>query len=119
MTDEEALKALKKHFEVMEVTLSMRAARENEYAYPSELEAIEMAISALRERIARQNPQPLTLDELRGMGKKAYWHKSLQSDNDHWSILPEYIAQNPENYHYAERWIAYRTEPEPPKGGKI
>lgn len=64
---------------------------------------------------AEQNPKPLTLDELREMGGKPYWHQSLTGDVEatrKWMILPENIAKYADNYDYGINWLAYRTKPE-------
>ena len=58
--------------------------------------------------------EPLTLDELREMGGKPYWHVGLQEDSKapHWVILDPFFAKHIENYGYGERWIAYLRPPE-------
>ena len=68
-----------------------------------------------KRRRAEENPQPLTLDELREMGGKPYWHQSLTGDveaTSKWMILPENIAKYADNYDYGINWLAYRTRPE-------
>ena len=57
------------------------------------------------------NP-PLTLDELREMGGKSYWHVGLQEDSPppHWNVLDPFYAQHIEDYGYGKRWLAYRYE---------
>ena len=56
------------------------------------------------------NP-PLTIDELHNMANKPYWHKSLSgAENDRWTILPDNIAEQPQDYHYGDRWLAYKHE---------
>lgn len=55
---------------------------------------------------------PLTLDEMREMGGKPYWHVGLQEDSPppHWSILDSFYASHIEDYGYGKRWLAYRCE---------
>lgn len=62
----------------------------------------------------RGNPRPLTLDELRDMGGKPYWHVGLlqESPPPHWNILEPFYAQHIEDYRYGENWLAYRHKTE-------
>lgn len=60
MTIEEAIKAMQNIDLVLSVT-------------ESEHEAARMAISALRAQAERENPQPLTLEELRRMDGQPVW----------------------------------------------
>lgn len=64
--------------------------------------------------------EPLTIEELKEMSGKPYWHVSLMDSKkspdhwrkspDHWRILPDDIAKNPQDYYYGEIWFAYRRE---------
>ena len=56
----------------------------------------------------------LTLEEMREMGGKPYWHIGLQKESPppHWAILDPFFAQHIEDYRYGDRWIAYRRPPE-------
>lgn len=56
---------------------------------------------------------PLTLEQLRGMGGKPYWHVGLRKENadPHWKILDPFIARYPEDYGYGKRWLAYAYQP--------
>ena len=58
--------------------------------------------------------EPLTLEELRGMANKPYWHVGLREESaaPHWSILDPLLAYHPEDYDYGEGWLAYRRPPE-------
>lgn len=67
--------------------------------------------AALLERDEPPN-NPLTLEELRGMGGEPYYHISLQGSGDHWEVMDTLIARNIQDYHYGERWLAYRRKPE-------
>lgn len=62
-------------------------------------------------RTVPPNP-PLTLEEVRVMGGKPYWHVGLQEDSPppHWNILDPLYAQHIEDYGYGKRWLAYRYE---------
>lgn len=52
---------------------------------------------------------PLTIEQLREMGGKPYWHVGLQDDSPkpHWKILDQFVANHPEDYGYGKRWLAY------------
>lgn len=56
----------------------------------------------------------LTLEEMREMGGKPYWHIGLQKESPppHWNILDPFCAKRIEDYKYGENWIAYRRPPE-------
>ena len=56
--------------------------------------------------------KPLTLDELRFMANKPYWHVGLREDSGapHWSILDPLLAYHPEDYDYGKTWLAYAAE---------
>ena len=61
-----------------------------------------------------QPNEPLTLEELRGMANKPYWHVGLREESaaPHWSILDPLLAYHPEDYDYGEGWLAYHRPPE-------
>lgn len=62
---------------------------------------------------ASKNNNPLTIEELKEMSGKPYWHvvsTDFKQSPDHWRILPDHVAQNPEDYHYGDGWFAYRIE---------
>ena len=59
--------------------------------------------------------EPLAAEQLREMNGKPYWHEDLMdSEYSHkqWRIMPLWIAENPQDYHYGEDWLAYRREME-------
>ena len=62
-------------------------------------------------RAIEPNP-PLTLEELREMDGKPYWHVGLQDNSPppHWAILPDHVAKCPQDYFYGKYWLAYRYE---------
>lgn len=74
-------------------------------------DALSTALAAMREQQERENPHPLTLEELRERANKPYWHKSLTGRESKWLILDDHIAARPEDYHYGEWWIAYDYQP--------
>lgn len=57
--------------------------------------------------------EPLTLEQLREMANKPYWHVGLRSESadPHWKILDPFIARFPEDYGYGKRWLAYAYPP--------
>ena len=57
--------------------------------------------------------EPLTLEQLREMANKPYWHVGLREESaaPHWSILDPLLAYHPEDYDYGEGWLAYRRPP--------
>ena len=58
--------------------------------------------------------EPLTLEQLREMANKPYWHVGLREESaaPHWSILDPLLAYHPEDYDYGEGWLAYRRPPD-------
>lgn len=63
--------------------------------------------------------RPLTVEEMRQMGGKPYWHVGLQKDSapPHWIILDPIYARHIEDYFYGERWVGYRRPPKDAPGG--
>lgn len=57
--------------------------------------------------------KPLTLEELRCMANKPYWHVGLRENSGapHWSILDPLLAYHPEDYDYGKTWLAYAADP--------
>lgn len=113
MTDEEAIK-------ILETEKGLCCGKKK-------YEAIDCSISALRDRIARQNPKLLTLDELREMDGEPVWIKffSRTSKTGKWEGLAivdtRFESQDFLGDHhlkfifYGKSWLAYRTKPEPPE----
>lgn len=60
----------------------------------------------------KMNNKPLTLEELRSMANKPYWHVGLREDSGapHWSILDPLLAYHPQDYDYGKTWLAYAYE---------
>lgn len=66
----------------------------------------------MAELLRTEENRPLTLEELRQMGGKPYWHVGLQEDSPppHWNVLDPFYARHIEDYGYGKRWLAYRYE---------
>ena len=114
MTIDEAIKAMQNIDLVLSVT-------------DSEHEAARMAISALRAQQERENPQPLTLEDLRGMDGEWVW--AISSDPDltvsAWAYIVASQAHTLCEYkpdrllgnvqldfeNYGKTWLAYRSKP--------
>lgn len=90
----------------------------------------EKAIAALRAQQERENPKPLTLDELRQMDGEPVWVVPLGPNPDwvsHWClyhdgyVYPNSVTRKGVMYfyyteRYGEAWLAYRYKPkEEPK----
>lgn len=78
-----------------------------------------MAIDALREQEERENPKPLTLDELRKMGGEPVWIDDWFEDSHGWE-LSEDASDYFDGYgrtvkSYGTRWVAYRSKPKEDK----
>ena len=50
----------------------------------------ETVIKSLQEKLARENPQPLTLDELKDRNGKPVWIYSLTIEKGYWGIVSTY-----------------------------
>ena len=82
-------------------------------------DALELAINALRaggkDKDVPTMPvgQPMTLEQLRGMANKPYWHVGMRENSapPHWDILDPLLAYHPEDYDYGECWVAYAYPP--------
>lgn len=110
MTDEEAIK-------ILETEKGLCCGKKK-------YEAIDCSISALRDRIARQNPKLLTLDELRGMGgepQPVYLVSERYAEGNGWKICHGMTDNGMINFG-DEAWAVqvfdegyvkgYRTKPE-------
>lgn len=108
MTDEEAIK-------ILETEKGLCCGKKK-------YEAIDCSISALRERIARQNPKLLTLDELRGMGGEPVWVIDISKwaivevdSNGGWAGVP-FVNGGSFNWNVEARGLkCCRTKPELPE----
>ena len=78
-------------------------------------EALDMAISALREQVAADKDagknEPLTLDELREMDGEPVW--LVNQNGGRWVIMSGvYLWNSRKNADYGKTWLAYRQKPE-------
>jgi hypothetical protein len=72
----------------------------------------DLAMQVLRAELDREKNEPLTAEELQSIIGKPYFHVSLESDAAYWRVFEnEDAAKHPKEYHYGERWLAYRYEP--------
>lgn len=55
--------------------------------------ANRIALAALRAQLARENPQPLTLDELRERDGKPVWVKGQWGNDGEWVIVSFYASE--------------------------
>lgn len=113
MTNEEAVKYTEQCIDRMRDCID----RHQEKGFPvgemqETLEYYECVLAALK---CEKKPtgEPLTLNQLREMGGKPYWHVGLQTDSPepHWKILDPFVARCPEDYGYSKRWLAYAYPP--------
>jgi hypothetical protein len=74
-------------------------------------EALRMAWVALQQQEERENPKPLTLEQLKERVGKWIWKQSLTGHFNGWKRLEKYIADHPKDFHYGERWLAYDHPP--------
>lgn len=86
-------------------------------------EALSMAAAAPREQEERENPTPLTLDELRQMAGEPVWIKLFDPDEEFWALRNDWVdTRNPEpmillhgrwylHDDYGKTWLAYRQKP--------
>lgn len=86
--------------------------------------AMDVALSALREQLERDNPKLLTLDELEAMEELAIWVKPIcddWKDDEPWMALivngPRRSWAYSKNHttvyfeDYGKVWLAYRNKP--------
>lgn len=124
MTNEEALE----YWEKIRKTFMEHYESEDSYwgrhHWMTSVQAVDATISALRDRIARQNPQPLTLEELCGMDGEPVWLKDGIGEG--WFLASAVVGSK---IYFCEKsitigepisecgktWLAYRTKPEPPE----
>lgn len=118
MTNGEAIHRIQAH---------MRVHKMGEYPHVLIKEALDMAIDALREQDERDNPKPLTLDELWKMDGEPVFlvdlvHKSDPTVSDLWGGWIVFTNHNQNGFiprgggffsndGYGKSWIAYRSKP--------
>lgn len=115
MTDEEALE----YWEKIRKTFMEHYESEDSYwgrhHWMTSVQAVDAAISALRDRIARQNPQPLTLAELRKMdGEPVYLAITMHGGYGLVNMDDKQITLSRGGSVWIDNVIgyAYRTKPE-------
>ena len=86
MIDEEAIKGLQNIVEYWTI-------------HPHEQECAETAISALRERIERSDPQPLTMEELRKVREGVLWCSDTDGINPGIVVWCEYVLEEGKGPH--------------------
>ena len=120
MTREEAIE----YWEGLRKTFSSQLEKEENYFgrmhLQTTIDAIDMAIAALRQQEAVTNRnEPLTLDELRKMDGEPVWVQSPGvPEYGRWAIV-EGVGENCLFLHddftchdYGKTWLAYRQKPE-------
>ena len=101
MTREEAIEAIKCNWPDSRYTILR--------------EALDMAISALREQVVADKDagknEPLTLDELREMDGEPVW--LVNQNGGRWVIMSgAYLWDSRKNADYGKTWLAYRQKKE-------
>lgn len=73
--------------------------------------ALELAVVALREKAERENPAPLTMEELVMMDCEPVWIRDKHSSGYEFSAdAADYFeGRNPKEY--GKTWVAYRHKP--------
>lgn len=89
-------------------------------------EALDLALEALREKAEREDPKPLTIEELRQMDGEPVWVKNKNAINyeGEWCVIQvlrdrlHFEALIPgiedmwyQSSTYSKEWIAYRHKP--------
>ena len=109
MTIQEAVKRINKHMSIHHI---------GQYPHIYLAEAMQMALDALREKAEREDPRPLTLEELLNMSGEPVWmvwpDRRIRS---RWWIVGsgEWIGMEFEDpimtNRYGSVWVAYRHKP--------
>lgn len=81
-----------------------------------DMEVNQMAIDALREKAEREDPKPLTLEEVWELkAGDVIWHQSLQGPNGCFVVLRhhdiEIFKSELTAARYGKTWLAYRHKP--------
>ena len=116
MTSEKREKAIKY---LTEEIRSLRTAPKINGCGPEnwaeQLEVMEACLQAVRSAHFADagKMQPLTVEQMREVVGKPYWHVGLQEDSPkpHWKILDPFVSKHPEDYGYGKRWLAYAYPP--------
>ena len=114
MTVQEAIGRLQVHIRIHKI---------GEYPHVKLKDALDMAIAALIEKEERDNPEPLTLLEVRKITDDPVWIRLIDSNEGFWVLRSDWIdVRIPEpmilfhmNWYahsdYGNTWIAYRSKP--------
>lgn len=70
------------------------------------LAASKAALEALKEKRERENPKPLTVEELRGMIGEPVWVQVKSTESGYWSIVSRTLLG------LADGFTAYRSKPD-------
>lgn len=119
---ERAIKRIEKNMGILDIRIRCGHGTPEIQEWKQEY---QLAIEALCEKQERENPQPLTLEELRGMAGQSVWIITLRNrECSHWVILDkkcpvdfELQDVNLENgdcyatYDLGETWLAYNHPP--------
>lgn len=75
----------------------------------------KIAAEALREKADRENPQPLTLEELRQMDGEPVWIDDWWEDSHGWELSMDaadyFEGERRTEKEYGSIWVAYRHKP--------
>lgn len=78
-------------------------------------EAMQMGIDALREKAEREDPKPLTLEELRQMDGEPVWIDDWWEDSHGWELSMDasdyFEGERRTEKEYGSIWVAYRHKP--------
>lgn len=131
MTREEAIRELESAIKLSRYYLGVTTGLGDQLAINGltrNIESREKAIAALREQEERENPKPLTIEELRQMdGEPVYvipLEKSLKDKSwEEWCVMDGDEAEVPGIEYwswnlsaYGKTWIAYRHKPKEVQG---
>ena len=79
------------------------------------VEAVRLSLEALREKAERENPQPLTLEELRQMDGQPVWIDDWWEDSHGWELSMDaadyFEGERRTEKEYGSIWVAYRHKP--------
>ena len=102
MSVAEAIKRIQNHMEVHRIG-------QHPHIYIGE--ALTMAIDALKEKAERENPAPLTMEELVMMDCEPVWIRDKHNSGYEFSedAADYFEGRNPKEY--GKTWIAYRHKP--------
>ena len=78
-------------------------------------EALDLALEALREKAEREDPKPLTLEELRRMDGEPVWIDDWWEDSHGWELSMDasdyFEGERRTEKDYGGIWVAYRHKP--------